>query len=162
MKAVNGALPVLICALVAGCSMLGRNTSGNEFMKMQQDAQVAFDNGENTRAETLYKALIRTSPNDAEAWLRLGNLYARTDHPEQAVDAYLKSLSLNESDPRTWHNLGVIRMRQAWAALLRANAASAMRDPVHTMSGEMMKALEQMPYLSNAELPKPASGADQR
>jgi Flp pilus assembly protein TadD len=146
-------VPVLAALFAAGCGSMEKNR-GDDLLKMQRDAQVAFDNGENARAEKIYQALTRATPNDAEAWLRLGNLYARTDHPDQAVDAYLKCLALNSADPRAWQNLGVVRMRQAWAALIRANTAAGAQDPIRAMSGEMLKALEQMPYISDADAAK--------
>ena len=126
---------------------------------MQREAQAAFDSGENARAEVLYKGLTRAMPNDAETWFRLGNLYARTDNADQAVNAYLTALSLDGTNSRAWHNLGIVRLRQAWAALLRANALTGEKEAVHTMSTELVRALEKMPYLSDDRSAKPASSA---
>jgi cytochrome c-type biogenesis protein CcmH/NrfG len=127
---------------------------------MQREAQAAFDSGENARAEALYKGLLRAAPNDAETWFRLGNLYARTDNADQAVTAYLTALSINGNDARAWHNLGVVRLRQAWAALLRANTMAATSEPVYTMSNEMIRALEKVPYVSDGQA-RPAGVASQ-
>jgi Flp pilus assembly protein TadD len=134
-------------------------TGGEEFLKMQHEAQAAFESGENARAEVLYKGLLRSMPNDAETWFRLGNLYARSDNAEQAVDAYLRCLSINGNDARAWHNLGVVRLRQAWAALLRANTLTGPTEPINVMSAEMVRALEKVPYLSDGQAAKPAAGA---
>ena len=150
----------LLCILGAGCGAMESRSVGEDLVKMQQEAQAAFNSGENARAEVLLKGLTRATPNDAETWFRLGNLYARTDNPDQAVNAYLTSLSLNGSDPRAWHNLGVVRLRQAWASLLRANTLTASKDPINAASGEMIRALEKMPYLSEdrpAGPPAPAT-----
>jgi cytochrome c-type biogenesis protein CcmH/NrfG len=149
---------VLACALVAGCGGMETRGAGEDLVKMQQDAQAAFDSGENARAEALYKGLARAMPNDAETWLRLGNLYARTDNADQAVNAYLTSLALNGADPRAWHNLGVVRLRQAWASLLRANTLTAPPEPIYVMSADLIHALEKMPYLSGGGPAKPAPG----
>ena len=153
---------VLLSVLGAGCGAMESRSVGEDLVKMQQEAQAAFDTGENARAEVLYKGLLRSMPNDAETWFRLGNLYARTDNPDQAVNAYLTSLSLNGNDPRAWHNLGVVRLRQAWASLLRANALTPPKDPVNGMSGEMIRALEKMPYLSGERSASPAPAAAPR
>jgi Flp pilus assembly protein TadD len=149
---------LLLCAGLAGCGMMESrpDTGGEEFLKMQREAQAAFDSGENARAEALYKGLLRANPNDSEAWFRLGNLYARTDNAEQAVDAYLRCLSINGNDARAWHNLGVVRLRQAWASLLRANTLTAPPEPINAMSAEMIRALEKVPYLSDGKPAKPA------
>jgi tetratricopeptide (TPR) repeat protein len=148
---------VLLCAAGAGCGGMETRSAGEDLVKMQQDAQAAFDSGENARAEALYKGLLRATPNDAETWFRLGNLYARTDNPDQAVNAYLTSLSLNGSDARAWHNLGIVRMRQGWAAFLRANTLTVPPQPIHAMSTEIIRTLEKMPYLSEERPAKPAA-----
>ena len=150
---------VLLCAVGAGCGGMETRSAGEDMVKMQQDAQAAFDSGENARAEVLYKGLVRAMPNDAETWFRLGNLYARTDNPDQAVNAYLTSLSLNGSDARAWHNLGIVRLRQGWAALLRANTLTVPPEPIHAMSAEIIRSLEKLPYLSDDRPAKPAAGA---
>ena len=150
---------IMLCVIGAGCSGLETRSAGEDLVKMQQEAQAAFDSGENARAETLYKGLARAMPNDAETWLRLGNLYARTDNADQAVNAYLTSLSLNGADPRAWHNLGIVRLRQAWAALLRANTLTVPPEPINAISAELIHSLEKMPYLTNDGAAKPAAGA---
>ena len=164
MKAGRAASAVL-CVLFAGCTaldgMLGTTSGADDLIRMHREAQAAFDSGENARAEILYKGLARAAPNDPEVWLRLGNLYARTDNPDQAVDAYLKSLVLNGTDPRAWHNLGVVRLRQAWASLLRAHNISTPKDPVNQLSADMIRSLEQVPHLSGAQPPKPAAAPSQ-
>jgi tetratricopeptide (TPR) repeat protein len=150
---------VLICVIGAGCGSTETRSTGEDLVKMHREAQAAFDSGEHARAEVLYKGLLRAMPNDAETWLRLGNLYARTDNAEQAVNAYLTALSLNGNDPRAWHNLGVVRIRQAWAAMLRANGLSGTGDPINGSSAETLRALEKLPYISNAGADaRPAAG----
>jgi len=149
---------VLLVAAGAGCSGMESRSVGEDLVRMQQEAQVAFDSGENARAEALYKGLIRSMPNDAETWFRLGNLYARTDNPDQAANAYLTALQLNGADTRAWHNLGIVRLRQGWAAFLRANTMSAPPQAIHAMSAEIIRMLEKMPLLSDERSAKPAAG----
>jgi cytochrome c-type biogenesis protein CcmH/NrfG len=157
VKGRIGKVAVLLCALLAGCAMM-ENRSGDNIAKMQREAQAAFDNGEDARAETLFRALARAMPNDAETWLRLGNLYARTNNPDQAVDAYLKSLSLNSNDSRAWNNLGIVRLRQSWAALIRANSLADPKDTAFATSNEIVKVLEQLPSIADLKMAKPAAG----
>jgi tetratricopeptide (TPR) repeat protein len=158
VKFPYGRIAVLLCAVLAGCAMIDHRSS-DDVVRMQREAQAAFDNGEDARAETLFKALARAMPNDAETWLRLGNLYARTNNADQAVDAYLKSLSLNSSDSRAWNNLGIVRLRQSWAALIRANSLADPKDPAFATSSEIVKALEQLPSIADLKTAKPATGA---
>jgi cytochrome c-type biogenesis protein CcmH/NrfG len=155
---VKRAATLALCVLAAGCGGMETRSTGEDLVQMQRDAQAAFDSGENARAEVLYKGLVRAMPNDAETWFRLGNLYARSNNPDQAVTAYLTSLSLNGSNPRAWHNLAVVRLRQAWAALLRANDLTTSKDPINVMSAEMIRSLEKLPYVAEgAGKPAPAA-----
>ena len=84
-------LPLVL--LLGGCAMLPGDT-GNLY-ELRRDAQLAYTGGEDQRAEKLLVGLTRAVPNDAEAWFYLGNLYARTNRPELATQAYQKSLMLN-------------------------------------------------------------------
>jgi tetratricopeptide (TPR) repeat protein len=155
----RGLAVILLCTVTAGCGMMESRpeSGGEEFLKMQREAQAAFDSGENARAEVLYKALLRQNPNDSETWFRLGNLYARTDNADQAINAYQMCLSVNGNDARAWHNMGVVRLRQAWAALLRANTLTAPPDQIHAMSTDIIRALEKVPYLSDSPSGKPVA-----
>lgn len=159
MSARAACAAALAVALGAGCAGMESRSTGEDLVRMQREAQAAFDSGENARAEILYKGLTRAVPNDAETWFRLGNLYARSDNADQAVNAYLTSLSLNGTNARAWHNLGIVRLRQAWAALLRANALTSGKEPVNAMSAELIRALEKMPYLTDDRQGQPAAGA---
>ncbi|MCE9641550.1 MAG: tetratricopeptide repeat protein [Betaproteobacteria bacterium] len=159
MSIRNCATVAVWCAALAGCAVIDNSGGANDLLRIQREAQAAFDSGEDARAETLFKALARAVPNDAETWLRLGNLYARTNNPEQAVDAYMKSLSLNSSDSRAWNNLGIVRLRQSWAALIRANSLSDPKDPAFATSSEIVKVLETLPSIADLKAAKPLVGA---
>jgi Flp pilus assembly protein TadD len=120
---------VLVGLLVSACGQLPlASHEGTDVYQQQADAVAAYEGGTNARAEQLLDGVLRVAPNDAENWFRLGNLYARTDRPDQAVDAFQKSLMLRNNDARVWHNLSVVRLRQAQAALAQANAL-AVDDP---------------------------------
>ncbi len=110
----------------------------------QQDAVAAYEEGANARAEQLLQGVLRAAPNDPENWFRLGNLYARTDRPEQATEAFHKALMLRQSDARIWHNLAVVRIRQAQAALAQANAAAVDDGPLHEKTSRMAEQLQQV------------------
>ena len=157
----RGGIAVLLCTVLGGCSMIDHRGT-EDVLRMQREAQAAFDNGEDARAEVLFKALARATPNDAETWLRLGNLYARTNNPEQAVEAYLKSLSLNSNDSRAWNNLGIMRLRQSWASLIRANSLADPKDNAYATSSEIVRALEQLPSIADLKAKQAAGAADQR
>ncbi|MGZ3159886.1 MAG: hypothetical protein ACXU7H_12430, partial [Burkholderiaceae bacterium] len=86
----------LALLFLSGCSML--HTEQGNLYEMRRDAQAAYENSEDARAETLLLGLSRAVPNDADTWFYLGNLYARTNRPEQATQAYQNTLMLNSKD----------------------------------------------------------------
>ncbi len=129
-----------------------------DLITINREAQLAYESGEDAKAEALYRSLVRRMPNDSETWLRLGNLYARSNHADEAANAYQKALIANSGDPRAWHNLGVVRLRQAWAAMLQAHANLDPKDPLYANVEAVIKHLGQLPLLEG-EGAKPISSA---
>ncbi|OGB27464.1 MAG: hypothetical protein A3I66_06150 [Burkholderiales bacterium RIFCSPLOWO2_02_FULL_57_36] len=154
-RALNYLLPVF---LLGGCAML--STESGNLYDMRRDAQVAYAGGQDERAEKLLIGLTRAVPNDAEAWFYLGNLYARTNRPEQATEAYQKSLMLNSGDVRAWHNIGVVRVREAWAAFIQAHHLAQPDDPLHAKLESLINAMEKIPLDGLSRSAKPAAPAD--
>jgi cytochrome c-type biogenesis protein CcmH/NrfG len=143
-----GSIAPALCAcallLAQGCALGPR---GNDVYAQQQSAVLAYESGEDAKAEALFQGLVRAVPNDPENWLRLGNLYARSNRPEDAAQAYQKSLMLNPNDPRVWYNLGVVRQRQAYAAFLQANLQFDEKDPLHARTETLIKQLALHPVV---------------
>lgn len=136
--------PLLLTTLLStACSMLP--TGQKDLYSLRRDAQEAYSGNEDARAEKLLLGLLRAVPNDAEAWLYLGNLYARTGRPEEAVNAYQKSLMLDRRDPRAWHNLGVVRLRESWAAFIQAYDVAPADHPLHDRIDQVIRAMETIP-----------------
>jgi tetratricopeptide (TPR) repeat protein len=139
--------------LLSGCTLWPSVTNGEDVYDLQRQAIAAYDDGEDAKAERVLMALLRTSPNDSLSWFYLGNLYARTDRPDQAVEAYQKSLMLNNGDPRAWHNMGVIRLRQARAAFIQAYDLTQPEDPLHGKAELLINAMEKIPLDAMREKP---------
>jgi tetratricopeptide (TPR) repeat protein len=149
---------VVLLAL-AGCAARSDLPKRSDLFQLTNEAQLAYEKGEDARAEQLYMALARQTPNDAEIWLRLGNLYARSHKPDAAADAYQRALAINGSDARVWYNLGVIRLRQGWMSLIQAYNFSDDRDPVNKESGGMIQYLGKMPgVVEGGSAPAPRAG----
>jgi tetratricopeptide (TPR) repeat protein len=137
-------LPILLSTLlVTGCNTLPEGQE--DLYSLRREAQEAYSGNQNVRAEMLLLGLLRAVPNDAEAWFYLGNLYARTSRPDEAVKAYQKSLMLNRSEPRAWHNLGVVRLRESWAAFIQAHDLAPADHPLHDRIEAVIRAMETIP-----------------
>ena len=87
------------------------------FAALQQRAALAYAEGDAATATALYAQMVRSAPGDAQAWRRLGNLELMAGHPQHALLAYEHALRLGGGDVALWHNIAVIRVRQAQAAL---------------------------------------------
>ena len=125
------------CCVVAG---LAACASGNVY-EQHQSAVLAYESGADARAEALYQGLARAAPNDPETWLRLGNLYARSNRPDKAADAYERGLLLAPNDARLWYNLGVIRQRQAHASFIAAHQYIGDADPLQARTKALIERL---------------------
>jgi Flp pilus assembly protein TadD len=148
------------CAVaLAGCGTTSPVApQRSDLFQLSNDAQLAYEAGEDARAEQLYIGLARAAPSDPEIWLRLGNLYARADRPDAAADAYQRVLALKSNEPRAWYNLGIVRLRQGWAAMMRANAALKETDPLYRETERVMSHLGGLPDLDTKAPPKPPAG----
>jgi len=166
-----GALLAPFVVPLAGC---GASTAMQVFdsdpdvITINREAQLAYEGGENAKAEALYKSLVRKMPNDADTWFRLGNLYARSNRPDEAANAYQRSLLADSGNARAWHNLGVIRLRQAWASMLQAQELLKPDSALYKSVDQMLKELGKMPVVdadgktAPATLAKPAAAAAEK
>ncbi|MDP1612851.1 MAG: tetratricopeptide repeat protein [Sulfuritalea sp.] len=129
------AAPFLACLpFLAACAT-------GDLYELHQSALLAYDSGADARAEALYQGLARSAPNDPETWLRLGNLYARSNRPDKAAEAYERGLLLSAGDARLWYNLGIIRQRQAHAAFIMAHQYIGDADPLQARTKAMIERL---------------------
>ena len=127
--------PFLACLpFLAACAT-------DDVYEMHQSALLAYESGADARAEALYQGLARSAPNDPETWLRLGNLYARSNRPDKAGEAYERGLLLAPGDARLWYNLGIIRQRQAHAAFIMAHQYIDDADPLQATTKAMIERL---------------------
>ena len=152
-------LSCMLLLVISGCS----TTPQGDVYDLRRQAQQAYSAEEDQRSETLFLGLARAAPNDPETWFYLGNLYARTNRPDLAIDAYQKSLMLKSVDPRPWHNIGIVRIRQAWAAFIQAEALAPTDDPLHGKLQDLIKSMEKMPLdgLSRTAKPDASKGPQQ-
>jgi len=150
-------------ALAAGCTSSGGVMKSFDdepnLITINQEAKLAYEGGETAKAEALYRSLARRMPNDAETWLRLGNLYARSNRPDEAASAYQRALMADNAEARAWHNLGIVRLRQAWASLLQAQATVKPKDSLAPQIDTLLEYLGKLPQIE-AESRKAVPAAD--
>ncbi len=125
-----GTLPAILgILLVVGLQsrVCQAETEGQGDLVIQ--AEQAYDKGQWEEALAHYTLLAQKRPDDPEVLFRLGNLNARLGRLREAAESYEKALGSNAQRARSWHNLGVVRVRQAIVALSEAQlAADAARE----------------------------------
>lgn len=72
---------------------------------------------------------VKVNPRNVGAWTQLGNLYFDTNQPGLAIEAYKRSLELNQGQPDVWTDLGVMyrSVRQFQEALAAFEKAAALK-----------------------------------
>lgn len=145
---------------LAGCATLGGEDTGGPLRGADLEAEAAAllraqftqADGEAARNEALYVSALRRAPNDGETWFRLGNLYAAHHRAEAAAAAYGRALRVNNADARALHNLGVVRLRQGYAALLQGQLmVSDDEDALGVRIERLLKELGEVSVLGQGE-----------
>lgn len=126
LRYVAIAMPLL--AALAGCASSPAARLAAT-VDRQQQADRAYVEGHLAQALSGYQALTRAMPQHADFWFRLGNVYARLKRPDDAVDAYRHALAIEPGHAKAWHDLGIIRLRQAESAFDQSATAAANIDP---------------------------------
>jgi tetratricopeptide (TPR) repeat protein len=154
LRAVAALAVAMSAALAAGCAtavggVMKAIDGEPDLVSINQEAQLAYEGGELAKAEALYRSVARRMPNDAETWLRLGNLYARSNRPDEAANAYQRALMADNAEARAWHNLGVVRLRQAWASMLQAQATVKPKDSLAPQVDSLLDYLSKLPQIES-------------
>jgi tetratricopeptide (TPR) repeat protein len=113
-----------LCGVIALClsfaSPAKADADGEDFLAQTTQARQAYEAGRWDDARQRYAALAEKAPDDTEIRFRLGNVYARLGRLDEAVATYQELLSRQPAYPKGWHNLALVRLNQAMAALNEA------------------------------------------
>jgi Flp pilus assembly protein TadD len=134
----------LLSVILAGCGTVSPKTGSQRLsyvLTTQDQADAAYRSNDMQHAAALYLQLTKLVPQEADYWYMLGNSYVRTQQPDEAVQAYQQAISRNPNHTRAWHNLGIVRMRQAVAAFVSSASTSKAGDPMYEMSTRLANEL---------------------
>jgi tetratricopeptide (TPR) repeat protein len=87
---------------------LNRNEAKPDPKLLEGFALMAFNSEKYSKADSLYSQILDLDPNNAEAWLRRGEIADHDTVYDQAVTYYNKSLAIKQDQCDVWFNLGVI------------------------------------------------------
>jgi cytochrome c-type biogenesis protein CcmH/NrfG len=131
-------------ALLAGCASHGTLPPPRpavDVVKDTQEANQAYAAGDMRHAADLYAAIVEAQPDDADAWFRLGNARFRLQQPDEAVVAYGRAIQLRPGYPQAEYNLGVVRLKQAQAAMIASAQAGKPGDTLRRDSARIAQRL---------------------
>lgn len=118
----------VVCTGCGGAGMVKRD----DLLQMRAEAARAYSEGDMDKAGRLFKRLTERVPGEGEYWFRLGNVYARTHRPEEAVRCYREALVRQPGNAKAWHNMGIVHLRQAGNAFTQLIAQLPPEDPLYT------------------------------
>lgn len=157
MRIASGAF-VATAGLLSGCASSPGTHQLASVVADQRKAEVAYEKGNLAEALAGYEALTAAMPGSVDFWFRLGNIHVRMDHPDLAAADYEHALKLDSGNAKAWHNLGIVRMRQAAAAFaLSARAAGPQAPELGKASAQMAHSLAAL--ASPTKQPSPAPDA---
>jgi hypothetical protein len=134
-----GAGGLMLCVMLAGCGIMktSRTQKLDNALATQEQADAAYRANDMQHAAALYLQLTKMIPEEADYWYMLGNAYVRTEQPDQAVQAYQQAIARDPNHSRAWHNLGIVRMRQAMAAFVSSASTAKPGDPLREVSTQL-------------------------
>jgi cytochrome c-type biogenesis protein CcmH/NrfG len=131
----------LVAGFLAGIALTvyktGTNSSGqNSVMsQMQANEKTETDSNKITAEIVELEKMTASSPDDVDAWTRLGNLYFDSNKYDKAILAYNQSLKLKPDNADVLTDLGVMYQRSERPAEAIKNFDKAIEiDPRHEAS----------------------------
>lgn len=128
----TGGIMCLHILLLAGCAGFptGSDSSRAEW---QRQADWYYAQSDWEAAERPCLELTRIEPVGAQDWFRLGNVYAHTDRPRAAADAYTEALKRAPERGDIRFNQALMSLRMAvneWNHALALGDATAVRQQI--------------------------------
>ena len=138
-------LAFVLCLLLGlgGCASTADKAVGAAGVDLKATTALAEDSyakGDWPTAARNYAILTQRIPQDANLWFKLGNAYARSEQPDQAIVAYREVLVRDGAFAKAWFNMGIVQLRQA--------ANSFLKMETNVPAGDPMRAQAQQAYAS--------------
>jgi cytochrome c-type biogenesis protein CcmH/NrfG len=111
---------------------------------LQQLARETYEQQDWAGSEKYYRAWLDRMPGEVEPWFRLGNIYARTERPDEAVAAYREALVRDPQRATAWHNMGVLYLRQAANSFLQMQTHVDPQDPLYARGTRIFQGIGEL------------------
>jgi len=118
---------ILVSALLMALSACASQPLSAAFDQRIALANHAYQIGDLNTAEATWRQVLKIDAEVTEGWCALGHIAFRQQRYEEALRHYEQCLKLMPEQPKIWHNLAVIRIRQATETLIIGAPYQAQR-----------------------------------
>lgn len=98
---------IVLAVLVAFAAACSQAQTANAYSSQRDTAFSLEQQGRSTEAEAVWQAILKTHPDNAEAFAHLGFLESQQQHYSEAVAFYRRASALNSSMPGLRLNFGL-------------------------------------------------------
>lgn len=120
--------------------------------QLRQTALALEQQGENAKAETAWRTLLKAHPSDPEPYAHLGLLESRQEHYKDAILLYRKALALGPPIPSVLLNLGLAQFKNGELKESIATFEPLLkREPASSPLGQQLTTLIGMAYYGLAD-----------
>ncbi len=132
---------VLQTACAGGPGARDKAVAEVDLFQVRQAAEASYAAKDYAESEKQYTLLVKKVPVEAENWFRLGNIYARSGRPDQAIAAYREALVRAPDHSKAWFNMAILQLRIAANSLTEMQKNAPPGDPVAERSREVLAQL---------------------
>ena len=132
-------LIVLMALFLTACA--SNEVKPVQIPELQREAARAYQLKNWKEAEERYAELVNLLPGEAMLWFRLGNVYAHTHKPDEAIAAYKEALVRDPKLSKAWHNMSVMSLRQTTHLFIEMVKYLEPDDPLYKKAVSTAEAL---------------------
>ena len=129
---------VLLTACGGGRSARDAAVEKVDLFQVRQAAEASYAARDYAESEKQYTLLVKKVPVEPENWFRLGNIYARSKRPEQAIAAYREALVRAPDNSKAWFNMAILQLKTAASSLSEMQKNAPPGDPIAERSREIL------------------------
>ena len=150
-RVVAKVLSVLSLLLLTACSSTAEKTKSKALFEILEKANTAYSEGNWLQAEMHYLALLEKVPDDAYAWLRIGNARLQTGKINASITAYTESIRHDPNQSKSYYNLSTAYMIQAQRSLESAKKNMQKYDPGLSLVEQRIDAIKKLSTSKHSE-----------
>lgn len=153
MMIIHGTATAVLLMLLTACTTTPviKQQPVQHLLETEKLAATAYENSDWQDSEKYYLILIEKDPGQSLYWLRLGNIYSRTNRPDAAIVAYREALVRDSGLTNAWFNMGIIQLKQATYSLNEMQLHVDPEDPVAIQSRKLLEGILELIQGDNSE-----------